>query len=206
MKTRAKLEVGIDEVGRGPLAGPVAVCAFAVFNPKILKQFPKNCDSKHFSIRKREEIYEQIQKEEKEKTIAYAVVYSSPAYIDRHGIEMATRTALVNALKKLSLKPKEVEILLDGRLRAPAEYVYQKTFIKGDVRIQVIGLASIVAKVERDRKMAKMAKTYPHYGFEKNAGYGTQTHIIAIRKYGPTSIHRMSFLKNILDRGRSLAK
>ncbi len=199
-------EIGIDEVGRGPLAGPIALCAFMVKNPKILKQFPKNCDSKHFSIKKREEIYTQIKKEEKLKNIQYAVVYSSAAYIDRYGIEMATRTALTKALTKLSVKPSSVKVLLDGRLVAPAEYVHQKSFIKGDSRIQAIGLASIVAKVERDRKMTKFAKTYPEYQFDRNYGYGTKYHISAIKKYGPTPIHRASFLRNIVAKGRSLAK
>lgn len=203
---RVRFVVGVDEVGRGPLAGPIALCALMVKNPKILKQFPKNCDSKHFSSKKREEIYALIKKEEKGKNIQFAVTYSSPVYIDRYGIERATQQALATALKKISIKPTSTTVLLDGRLKAPVEFIHQKTYVKGDARIQTIGLASIVAKVERDKKMAKLSKRYPQYGFERNSGYGTKDHISAIKKYGPTPAHRMSFLRNIVPKGRSLAK
>ncbi len=198
MFRKAKFEVGVDEVGRGPLAGPIALCALIIKNKKVLTQFPKNCDSKHFSAKKRNELYKTLVEEKKRQNIDFAVSYAQPKYIDRWGIEKATRTALSANLRKLTLDPKKVEILLDGRLRAPDEYSNQKTFIKGDARIQTIGLASIVAKVERDKKMTGLAKIYPQYGFEKNMGYGTKYHVDAVRKYGLTPIHRLSFLKNIL--------
>ncbi len=206
MTARAKFEIGIDEVGRGPLAGPIALCALIMLNPKILKQFPKNCDSKHFLAKKREEIYSLLKEEKQKGNLSYRVAYSSPTYIDRYGIEKATQSALLKTLRKLKVVPASVTVMLDGRLKAPPEYIHQKTYIKGDARIQIIGLASIVAKVERDRKMHRLGKVYPQYGFSKNMGYGTKGHISAIKKYGITPIHRRSFLRNIIGTERSLAK
>ena len=203
-----KFSVGIDEVGRGPLAGSVAVCALIVFNQNVLKRFPSNCDSKSISEKKREQIYLELQKEKQKKTIDYCVAHVSAAHIDRYGIEVAIQKAVAQALKVVASDGESVEVFLDGRLRAPISYTHQSSHIKGDAQFQIIGLASILAKVDRDRAMTAIHKKYPQYGFAQHKGYGTLKHRKAIMKHGITSIHRKSFLKNYMGakKGKKLAK
>ncbi len=194
MKT--KWIIGIDEAGRGPLAGPVSVGVFAVnknFDFKILDRIK---DSKKLTEKKRKEWHKKLKKSENSK---YAVCYSSSKTIDEKGIVFAIKKAMNDCLRKLDIKPSECEILLDGSLVAPEKYKKQKTIIKGDVTEPVISAAAIFAKVERDEKMKKNAKKFPKYSFETHKGYGTKKHIEFIKKYGITEIHRKTFCSNILS-------
>ncbi len=199
MKTPKNIRyiVGIDEAGRGPLAGPVAVGAFSVCADFLhdFKKFSAGVkDSKQLTEKKREEWFAKIRKEKKEKKFSFAVSFASAGMIDKRGLSFAVRHALAASLKKSNCPPAQTLVLLDGGLRAPEEYAYQKTIIKGDEKEPVIALASIAAKVLRDRKMVALSKKYPEYGFEKHRGYGTAAHYEAISKYGVLEVHRKSFL------------
>ena len=178
---------GLDEVGRGPLAGPVTVAA--VILPEGLKIRYVN-DSKKLSEIKREELSAEI----KEKASAFRVCSLPPERIDDVNILNATKEAMVNAVNTISVKP---DVLLIDALTLPVD-IRQEAIIKGDARSLSIASASIIAKVERDACMKKMAELYPEYGFEQNKGYGTAEHIAALRKYGPCPIHRKSFIQNLL--------
>jgi ribonuclease HII len=195
--------IGIDEAGRGPLAGPVAVGVFAIHKDQKnkLKVLKKAKDSKVLKEREREEIFKEIQKEQKAGNCMYAVGQSSALYIDTYGIVPAIKDAMKKALKKLRIDPNECEVLLDGSLKAPIEYKNQKTIIKGDAKIPVISAASICAKVTRDRYMKKIAKKkeYGMYELDVHKGYGTLKHRNAIKKYGMSSIHRKSFCRKPLS-------
>lgn len=189
--------IGVDEAGRGPLAGPVAVGIVAV-SPRLNlgRIFPGLKDSKKLSEKKREEIYAKMQVLSKSKRLQYIVVFSSHSVIDKKGITKAVARAVNFGVKKLAPEHRTAEVLLDGLLKAPKEYA-QKTIIRGDESEPVISLASIAAKVERDWFMQKVSKKYPEYGFEQHKGYGTRKHFAAINKFGFCSIHRRSYCKNI---------
>lgn len=200
--------VGIDEAGRGPLAGPVAV-GVVMFRKSSRKQLMKTFaelardnnllrDSKKLSEKKREEIFTKIVAEAKKGTLAYTVSFGSAASIDKKGIVHVIFSAIEHALKVLKAKPLISEILLDGSLYAPREFKKQCTIIKGDEKELAIALASICAKVLRDRKMVQLSKTYPQYGFAEHKGYGTLMHRSAIKKYGPSKEHRVSFCTKLL--------
>ena len=199
---RMKYIVGIDEVGRGPLAGPVAVCAFMItekgaerfLQQKSLGKLPLR-DSKKLSKLQREIWFTEIKKLQKALMCDFVVSMVSAQKIDKIGIAPAIRFALARSLYKLNTKSYQL-IFLDGGLKAPIEYKNQQTIIKGDEKIPAISLASICAKVMRDAHMQKMAKKYPKYGFETHVGYGTTAHYAALKKHGITEIHRRSFLKN----------
>lgn len=190
--------IGIDEVGRGPLAGPVAVGAF-VIKGKLPVQFKKVRDSKQLTALGRAIWFEKIKLMQRDKNsrINFAVSFVNARLIDKNGISWAIKTALKRSLKKLNIDPAKSLVLLDGGLKAPQEFKNQKTIIKGDEKESVIALASIVAKVLRDRKMEKLSRMYPEYDFHVHKGYGTKAHVAKIRKYGASSIHRKSFLHNI---------
>lgn len=190
-----KFVIGIDEVGRGPIAGPVAVCAFLWKDRETLPPYGIK-DSKKLSPQKREEWFRQVQIWKRESRVTYAVSFVSAQTIDRIGITKSITRALVESLKKLEIEPENVEVLLDGGLRAPHEFHMQKTIIRGDEKEPVIALASIVAKVLRDKMMERFAMKYPLYGFEEHKGYGTHTHYRAIKKHGMSPLHRVSFLQN----------
>jgi len=197
MKARKKERkdyVGIDEVGRGPLAGPVAVCAFLWYGERFPKELKGIKDSKKISENKREEWYEKILQFKKERKCDFRVVYKSAKYIDKWGISKAIKECLKSALTPLPLNPKKVVVLLDGGLKAPYEYIDQETIIKGDTKEFVISAGAIVAKVSRDRLMKKLVKKYPKYGFEKHKGYGTVAHLKAIRNFGICDEHRRSYI------------
>ncbi len=259
MKNNHKLVVGIDEAGRGPLAGPVSVGAFGTTETTaklILKKFfdGKLRDSKKLSEKKREEVFEKLSLLKKEGKVSFEVAHSTPKMIDKKGISMAIQEAIKKSLswqvlrclasKSLSRKAlkctdkillnfsscsaqsasqgisessrsgisknshsdvftetisnTEIEIRLDGLLKAPAEFKKQKTIIKGDEKDIFIACASIVAKVSRDRLMCKLAKKYPGYGFEVHKGYGTASHRNLIKTLGPSAIHRLTFCRNAL--------
>ncbi|SFQ05305.1 RNase HII [Lachnospiraceae bacterium XBB1006] len=179
---------GIDEVGRGPLAGPVVACA--VILPKGCRMLYIN-DSKQLSEKKREELCEQI----KEEAVAIGIGMVGPGRIDEINILQATYEAMRQAIENLEVKP---DILLNDAVTIPGISIKQVPIIKGDAKSISIGAASIVAKVTRDHLMEEYAKVMPEYGFESNKGYGSQAHIAAIRAYGLTPIHRRSFVKNLL--------
>ena len=181
-----ELICGIDEVGRGPWVGPVV--AGAVILPKDCDILYIN-DSKKLSEAKREELYEVI----KEKAIAWAVGSASEKRIDEINILQATYEAMREAISKLDPKP---ELLLNDAVIIPGVSLPQVKIIKGDAKSASIGAASIMAKVTRDRMMVEYDKLYPEYKFAQNKGYGTKDHIEALLKYGPTPIHRRSFIKN----------
>ncbi len=190
-----KFVIGIDEVGRGPIAGPVAVCAFLWKDRETLPPYGIK-DSKKLSPQKREEWFRQVQIWKRESRVTYAVSFVSAQTIDRIGITKSITRALVESLRKLEIEPENVEVLLDGGLRAPHNFPLQKTIIRGDEKEPVIALASIVAKVLRDKMMERFAMKYPLYGFEEHKGYGTHTHYRAIKKHGMSPLHRVSFLQN----------
>ena len=195
---KAKFIIGIDEVGRGPLAGPVAVCALAA-TPHMLRHFRGIKDSKQLSEVQREEwlaIMKAI-KMHKGDELRYAVSMVSAKEIDKKGIAPAIRKSLAASLKKLEIDPADCEVRLDGGLKAPAEYEKQKTIIKGDEKESVIAMASIAAKVTRDRLMVRLDNKFPGYGLAGHKGYGTAAHVSAIHRLGFSDIHRRSFCKNI---------
>lgn len=179
---------GIDEVGRGPLAGPVV--AGAVILPKDCNILYIN-DSKQLSEKKREELYEKITKE----AVSYALGFNSPERIDEINILQATFEAMREAIFKLDPQP---DILLNDAVNIPEVSIRQVPIIKGDAKSMSIAAASIVAKVTRDHMMVDYDKQYPEYGFASNKGYGAASHIEALKKYGPTPIHRRSFIGNFI--------
>lgn len=180
---------GIDEVGRGPLAGPVV--AGAVILPKDCDILYIN-DSKQLSEKKREELYDIIM----EKAVACGIGYASPERIDEINILQATYEAMRKAISNLSVQP---NLLLNDAVTIPGVDVKQVPIIKGDAKSISIGAASIIAKVTRDRLMVEYDKVFPGYDFAGNKGYGSAVHIEALKKYGPTPIHRRSFIKNFVS-------
>lgn len=179
---------GIDEVGRGPLAGPVV--AGAVILPKDCDILYIN-DSKKLTAAKRDELYDSIM----EKAVAVGIGMASPARIDEINILQATYEAMREAISKLSVKP---DLLLNDAVTIPRVDIRQVPIIKGDAKSISIGAASIVAKVTRDRMMVEYDKIMPEYGFASNKGYGSAEHIAALKKVGPSPIHRASFIKNFV--------
>lgn len=182
---------GIDEAGRGPLAGPVV--AGAVILPKDCEILYIN-DSKKLSAAKREELYEVIM----EKAVAAAVGIVGPKRIDEINILQATYEAMRQAIGKLKCQP---QLLLNDAVTIPGVSIKQVPIIKGDAKSISIAAASIIAKVTRDRMMVEYDRTYPQYGFASNKGYGAKAHIEAIKKFGPTPIHRRSFIGNFVSEG-----
>lgn len=184
---------GIDEVGRGPLAGPVV--AGAVVLPSDVQILYLN-DSKKLSERKRELLYDEIM----EKALAVGIGMVSPARIDEINILQATyeamRAAIEEVEKKLGTKP---EVLLNDAVTIPEVSIRQMPIVKGDAKSVSIAAASIVAKVTRDRMMVEYDKVLPGYDLASNKGYGTKAHIAALKELGPTPIHRASFIKNFVS-------
>lgn len=186
--------MGVDEAGRGPLAGPVAVGVVMVTEWfDVLKEFPGVKDSKKLSEKKREKIFEMLEKRANAGDVRFTVEFESAETIDEEGIAVAVRRALARGVNTLAPDAALVRIQLDGALRAPREYA-QETIINGDELVPLISLASIAAKVLRDRLMVEFSKEYPLYGFEKHKGYGTRAHYDALKKHGPCVIHRRSFI------------
>ena len=179
---------GIDEVGRGPLAGPVVACAVSL---------PKDCDilwlndSKKLTAKKREELYDVIL----EGAVSVGIGMASPERIDEINILQATYKAMQQAISKLSVKP---DLLLNDAVTIPEVDIEQVPIIKGDAKSASIAAASIVAKVTRDRMMKEYDAVYPGYDFAKNKGYGTKAHIEGIKKQGICDIHRRTFVKKYI--------
>lgn len=185
--------VGVDEAGRGPLAGPVAVGVIAVEDTFDFSIFPKLNDSKKLSEKRREDIFHILQEEMKAGRVRAVVQLVPATLIDSGGIAPAVRNAVARGVEKLLPNPEDGRIVLDGSLKAPAHYA-QETIIGGDGTVPAIMLASIAAKVTRDRLMKKLALEYPQYGFEIHKGYGTKAHYAALKEFGPCDIHRKTFL------------
>ncbi len=179
---------GIDEVGRGPLAGPVVTGA--VILPRDCKILYLN-DSKQLSEKKREELYDVIMRE----AVATAIGFNGPERIDEINILQATYEAMRDAVSKLDPQP---DVLLNDAVTIPGITIKQVPIIKGDAKSISIAAASIIAKVTRDRLMVEYDKIYPEYGFAKNKGYGSAEHIEALKKYGKTPIHRNSFITHFI--------
>ena len=182
-----QLVCGVDEAGRGPLAGPV--CAGACILPRNL-EIPGLNDSKKLSEKKREALYEIITRE----ATAWAVCLVDEKTIDDVNILQATYLAMRGAVEKLAVQPDFC--LVDGN-RDPGLGIPTQTVVKGDSRCANVAAASILAKVTRDRFMVELDKRYPQYGFERHKGYGTAQHYAALREFGPCPIHRPSFLKKM---------
>ncbi len=193
-----KYLIGIDEVGRGPIAGPVAVGAFVFLDPKAKRLFRGVKESKQLNEKNREKWFAIINDTKRAGLVDFCVTFQSEKIIDNKGLSYAIKTALSKSLLALKIDPKSTKVLLDGGLKASPEYKDQKTIIKGDEKEMVIALASITAKVLRDRKMIKLGKKFPDYGFEIHKGYGTKKHYDAIKKYGLLKEHRRSFLGKIV--------
>lgn len=193
--------IGIDEVGRGPLAGPVTICAFAMLEHELhLLEEVGARDSKTLSEQKRDIIAKKLKKLAAEGRCIYQIASTSSHVIDRKGLTKAITIAIASALKKLNIHPEHADIYLDGGLKAPQSFFRQHTIIRGDGSIPVISCASVLAKVHRDRLMDQYDLKFPQYGFLSHKGYGTPEHYKAIRKYGMTPIHRKLFLKELVLR------
>lgn len=185
-----ELICGIDEVGRGPLAGPV-VAAAVVFSANYKN--PLVIDSKKLTSKKIQELAEIIKKE----AIAFAIALRDAEFIDKYDILTATFRAMEEAFNNLKVKPSLIHI--DGHLKNPyLKGVEQIALVRGEEKSVAIAAASIIAKDFRDKLMIEFAKKFPKYAFEKHKGYGTKLHLEMLQKYGPSPIHRKSFLKSII--------
>lgn len=192
--------IGIDEAGRGPLAGPVAVGVVLVPKDFDWSVVEAATDSKQMTEKSRESVFAIMEALRDEGLLRFAVGLSSPRVIDSEGIVSAVQAALESALCEViedSLEPTvsydDYEVLLDGGLKAPQKFINQKTIIRGDQSEKVISLASIAAKVLRDRVMTTLAPNYPEYSFEKHKGYGTLAHRKVIAERGLSDLHRATF-------------
>lgn len=197
--------VGIDEVGRGPLAGPVCICAFAMpqtaySRMKWVRDGVESTDSKLMTAAGREQWNAHLQSMKRAGLIRIGIARSTAAQIDEKGIAPCIRSCIKRVLAQLDLDPSDCVVLLDGGLRAPVIYKKQGTFIKGDRIHKIIGAASVVAKVARDQYMVRMDRTYPGYGWATNKGYGTTVHGQGIKRLGLTPLHRKSFLSRYLTK------
>ena len=181
---------GVDEAGRGPLAGPV--CAAAVILP-VGAVIPGLDDSKKLTEKKREALYDVI----KETAVSYGIAFASEKVIDEINILNATFLAMKRAVEKLSVKPDLA--LIDGNQK-PHTGIKEVTVIKGDGKSMSIAAASVLAKVTRDRYMIELDKKYPQYAFKKHKGYGTKLHYEKLLEYGISDVHRKTFLKNLEDK------
>jgi ribonuclease HII len=187
--------LGVDEAGRGPLAGPLSIGVVSVpEHVDLLALFPTLNDSKQLTEKKRESIFTALEDVKEEQGISYIVLYEDALAIDELGLTEVVRRSVWRGVEELLPDVSEGKVFLDGLLSAPPHYE-QETVVGGDGLVPSIMLASIVAKVSRDRLMVELAHTYPEYGFEKHKGYGTKAHYEAIEKHGLTPLHRRRFLK-----------
>jgi len=204
--------IGIDEAGRGPLAGPVSVSAVIIksedytkikskirsFKWLIKNKFPALRDSKKLSEIQREQWFEQLKQWKKEKLLDFTNSMTGPEIIDEKGISVVISSAITKLLKKFpQADPEKTLVLLDGSLKAPEIFAHQNTIIKGDELEPIISFASIISKIKRDNKMKTLSKQYNKYELDIHKGYGTLKHRRLIKKFGMSKIHRKSFCKNI---------
>jgi ribonuclease HII len=184
--------IGIDEAGRGPLAGPISVGAVAIpIEQNKWSLWKELKDSKKLSEKQREIWFEKI----KTSDVLNSVAMVRASTIDRVGIVRSAVMATKRCIQSLSMDPNDTKVFLDWGLSAPDEWT-QEQFVKGDERFPAIALASIVAKVSRDRHLCALARQFPEYDFDKHKGYGTKAHYDAIRQHGACSVHRHTFLGN----------
>jgi ribonuclease HII len=192
-ETKTAYLIGIDEAGRGPLAGPVAVgvvCVPRDFNWNLIEGVG---DSKTISAKNREAIFCRAQELKKRNLLKFAVTLVSVSVIDKKGITHAVSRGIADGLRRLHVEADTAEVLLDGLLKAPIQYQKQKTIIRGDATEKVIGLASILAKVTRDQYMIRLSKRYPEYDFHNHKGYATKVHRRLVIKCGLSKNHRRTF-------------
>jgi len=196
-----KYVIGIDEVGRGPLAGPVTVCAVLCEKKLYIKLGrdrylpPLGKDSKKLSSIQRQTYFTYLN----HIGLPYVVLHTSNKEIDKIGIAKCIRKSIEKGIGKIvngKIENKNIKIMLDGGLKAPQEFKNQKTIIKGDEKERIIAWASILAKVSRDRLMTRLHKKYPRYGLDVHKGYGTRMHRQMIAQHGLSAVHRISFCKN----------
>lgn len=193
--------IGVDEVGRGPLAGPVGIGVVKIPVDFDWKLIPGVGDSKKVSKKKREVIFDTAKKLQQENLLDFRVELIPATYIDTYGISAAIRFGLAEAIKSLALSPEDCFIKLDGSLKAPAEF-QQETIIRGDATEPVIGLASIMAKVTRDAYMVRMDLEYPLYAFSRHKGYGTKAHCEILTQEGLCPLHRVSYCQKLVFRSK----
>ena len=192
--------IGIDEVGRGPLAGPLCLGAFWTERrklPIILSAFRGIRDSKQLSAEERIKWFLKIRRLAQKGYCRYESTFVRAQIIDRDGMGSALRYAVRRLLANLEASPSKSFLLLDGMLRAPSFFPMQESIIHGDENEPLIAAASIIAKVRRDRYMVALSKIFPEYGFETHKGYGTRRHYNALKEFGVCRVHRRSFLKNL---------
>lgn len=206
---KAKFLIGIDEAGRGSLAGPVAIglVAWAIDDWPIIKKFlrdyPVGKDSKKLTPKQRDFWFGKVQELNISQLAKNKVSLVSNKVVDKEGINFAVNQGIKTCLDSCEVAfgarlSAQALVLLDGGLKSPPEWVYQETIIRGDEKELIISLASIVAKVSRDRHMTKVGKKYSQYDFSRHKGYGTKLHCQTIKKFGPCSIHRRSYLSGLL--------
>ncbi len=194
--------IGVDEVGRGPVAGPVYVCALYISEENLAKIISETeklplRDSKKLTEKMREKWFIKITEYADKGFLKYVISKASAKEIDDKGIAVCIKACVKNSVIKIGSDKEKTKVLLDGGLSVGEDFI-EESFIKGDENLPVISLASIVAKVLRDREMTNLATEYPQYYFEKHKGYGTKAHIDAILKHGLTEFHRKSFLKSYI--------
>jgi ribonuclease HII len=193
---KRKWLIGVDEAGRGPLAGPVSVGVVKVPTDFDWELIPGVGDSKQVSESKREIVFRRAQELRYHRQLDFAVSMVGAPVIDEKGIVYAINLAISRCIRRLNLSANDCYFKLDGSLHAPEQF-RQETIIKGDSLEKVIGLASIAAKVTRDRYMERIARRYTQYNFAQHKGYGTKAHRQAIAQYGKSPMHRVSYCKNI---------
>lgn len=189
--------IGIDEVGRGPIAGPVSVCALRLSTESLFHNLSEFRESKKLTHKQRLKVFEQISAESKRGALDYAVIHAPAERIDLVGISSALRECVAKSLKNINASDSET-VLLDGLLYAPENYVNQRTIVRGDESELPIALASIVAKVVRDDLMARFDTKWSGYGFGAHKGYGTAQHREAIERLGLSPVHRKSFCSRFI--------
>lgn len=205
MKSFSKITwcIGIDEVGRGPIAGPVTIGVFAIqkkmMQEKKAQQILREVrDSKQLTESQRESIFRRIAVLNRNRTDMMYRTISIPAPdIDRRGIAACIHSAIARGLSQLRLDPQQCHVFLDGGLKAPDDFTSQETVIKGDQSNSLISAASIIAKVTRDRYMVRMDIVFPGYGFAQHKGYGTKQHYKALTKKGLCQLHRKTWVKEM---------
>ena len=192
-------EIGVDEAGRGPIAGPVAVAAVGIIDSEIISTFFPNGikDSKKMTAKARQYCYNTIIRYAKEGRLRFTAGFISAQSIDELGIVPSCTAGVAGVLDKLRVGHTE-SVMLDGRLYAPKQYSNQASFDKGDEQYPGIALASVVAKQLRDQRMVELGNQYPAYGFEQHRGYGTKAHYEALLRHGLSKEHRRTFLKRFL--------
>ena len=198
LNMRKQFIVGIDEAGRGPLAGPVSVAVLtAPVNVNLKSLHFNGYDSKKLLPARRSELFARIKEWRKAGHCRFVVSFTRAPTIDKIGISKSVRRAIGRCLGRLNIHPNFCKVLLDGSLKAPSEYKNQKTIIRGDELVPIIALASILAKVTRDQHMVRMSKRFPKYQFHIHKGYGTRLHYRLLKKHGLCPLHRRSFLKGL---------